>query len=513
MLQEQDRKRILKDLHNRGEARWNERKEELNKYLLSLNLSKDAIEQILADYIEAYGGGINYHITPENLVKFLERLDFLSLRDIDNIVLLGVVVMDYSAMLKALAEWDKGNPTDRKRTKEEVEEWLYENNSNPYSLWVVSKLWDKEYKTPYSEASLQLHSRRIAKVYLFASFVARYALNATKEEVEAILHPLEDGLEEIWVGTEHCYNDLRATEKRAEAERAERERREQQATAPVVIELSRPIAKVMSERVQSLQKLTDKQRQGIIITPLKGQPAIPVEVISQQLLNDGRIHLPCSEQMVHNALNGLNMLQHFYNATPQNGIYSYRLRMTEFAELCYGREPSGDESRQMVTALSVLQERYWLIDGGKKAVKICSVMEINSTERGVELTISIPQSILEYNPILAQEQNILALRNSQRGLTQARFNSQILCKGHKKEADLLDACFAYSARLKEVEGYPAYNKVKRDIQLHRSQDKKRLNGWFDQYQKNGILTYTKTENRKGEMVYSWQLLNPPQASL
>lgn len=509
--------KILQDLNERAHQRYTERVGALKKHLNSLSLPNEAIEQVLYDYKEAMGGGARYSITPSNLTLYLSKYPLQEWRKIDNIVLLGVLMYDYTQMLRALIEWDNDNPKDRERTKEEVVKWLEQNKSNPFALWCVHRVWGKDYKTPYSQHTLELYSRMLLKRYLYTCFVARYALNATKEEVEEIPQPTDNNIiEEVWETTAQQYTNLcvteRALKQEEEAKKASQPKAEGE-TGERTIKTSRLITKVQSETPYTLQKLTDKQRQQpCLVTPLKGQPSIPVKVVSEQLLADGKITMPCSEQMVYNALNGLNTLQQLSTDAPQNGLYSYRVSMTDFAKMCFNREPSGEEAREMVTALNLLQERYWLIDGGQRAVKLCSVMEINKTNGGVELSIAVPQAVYEFKPILAQEQSILALRDMQRKQTQTRFTAQLLTKEHKKEEALLDAIFGYSARLKEVEDRPAYNKVKRDIQQHKPRDRKRLISWLDKLATNGVITYERKQNKEGEWVYEWEILQATKLS-
>lgn len=517
-MEQQD---ILQDLNERAHQRYTERVGALKKHLNSLNLPNDAIEQVLYDYKEAMGGGRAYSITPTNLSLYLSKYPLQEWRKIDNIVLLGVLLWDYVKMLRALMEWENESPTDRERTKEEVQEWLDKNSSNPFALWCVRRVWDSEYKTTYNETTLLLYSRMILKRYLYTCFVARYALNATKEEVEEIPQPTDNNIiEEVWITTEQQYKDLCTTEQKlieeanalngqnhtAKSEMI-KEQEKPYTTAEKTIKTSRLITKVQSEVPYTLQKLTDKQRQQPCwVKPMKGQPSIPVEVVSRQLMERGDIAMPCSVQMFQNALNGLNALQYLSTDAPQNGIYSYRVSVTEFAKMCFDREPSGEEAREMFTALNLLQERYWLIDGGQKAVKLCSIMEINKTNGGVELSIAVPQAVYEFNPIWAQEQSLLALRDMQKKQTTTRFTAQLLSKEHKKEEALLDAIFGYSARLKEAEDRPAYSKVKRDIQLHKSRDKSRLKGWFAQLANKGVITYERKQNKEGEWVYEWEVI-------
>lgn len=506
---------ILQELASRATSRYNERKGRLEQYLLSLNLPNDAIEQIVADYMEAMVGGVNYHITAEHLVTFLGAMDFPALRDIDNIVLLGVLMGDYSVMFHTLIEWDKENPTERKRDNEEVEDWLKEHQRNPFCDWVVRNLWDKNYKHPiYYEHSLSIISRQVLKRYLYTCFVARYALNATKEEVEAIPAPVEYMVEDIWRGLEMHYQEHQAMEQRiAEAYDEGQEQgveEEEQPQANGVITLSAPITKAMSDTLQSLQKMTDKQRQQAIVKPYKGQPSLLINDIVSQLFDSGAIDVRCTEQMLYKALNGLNLLQPTYNKEAHEGVFTYTLSPYEFTKLCYNREPSSEEISQMFNSLLVLSSKWWLIDGGKQFVKICDVIAGGEKNKEHYIRVVMPQEVLEYgSPILAQVQNVNALRSMQKSAPQSRFNAQIQTKGHKMEEELLDVCFAYSARLKEVEGRPAESKVRRDIQLHRSRDKQRLKGWFEQYQRKGVLTYTRYENTNGEMVYKWRLTQTP----
>ena len=107
------------------------------------------------------------------------------------------------------------------------------------------------------------------------------------------------------------------------------------------------------------------------------------------------------------------------------------------------------------------------------------------------------------------------MRKSAKGQAENHFRGQILAKGQKEEKTLLNEVFGYDVLLQEIEhsGGTAEDiaKAKRNIDKHKSRDKRRISKMFEEYKQRGWLEwYTYTRNGKGDYIYKWRRGNIPK---
>ena len=118
-------------------------------------------------------------------------------------------------------------------------------------------------------------------------------------------------------------------------------------------------------------------------------------------------------------------------------------------------------------------------------------------------------------PNLISYKDFNDIRKASKGQAENHFRYQIISKGQKEENALLNEVFGYDTLLKEIEvsGGTADDvaKAKRNIDKHRSRDKRRIAAWFEDYKTKGWLSsYTYTKNGKKEYIYKWKRGNIPQ---
>ena len=229
--------------------------------------------------------------------------------------------------------------------------------------------------------------------------------------------------------------------------------------------------------------------------------------IKEQYPNSTGITTP---RMIERAIDGVNLLQRKTRVTPVNGLYTYTTNLTEFSELCGFDNTFEDNKRALLWALSVLSGLYLAVwsPRGISAVKVLNLRKIGLTgELRGEITIDVTTEAMKGKPQLLRFADFKRLRDEAKGYAENHFRYQIIGKGHKAEAALLDEIFGYTNAIREAEDQHAtadeIKELRRNQQKHKPRDRKRLLAMFERQQAAGFLTFTRYQNGKGETVYKW----------
>ena len=190
----------------------------------------------------------------------------------------------------------------------------------------------------------------------------------------------------------------------------------------------------------------------------------------------------------------------------------FKTNISKFAELCGFADANDEQKRGILTALGVLDGMYLVAwrPKGPTAVRVLSIREIGLTgEAKGDLLLDVTTDAMKGRPQLIAWDDFKALRQRAKGLAENHFRYQIISKGHKEENALLNEVFGYDNKIAEAEklGTPEdLATVRLNIKAHKPRDRKKLQKWFEDYQRKGYIKYSKKTNLKGETVYKWETL-------
>ena len=361
--------------------------------------------------------------------------------------------------------------------------------------------------------------------YLNYYFIAKYALNASEEELKEIVTPpyfeTEEAAREYAerISTERItrvnarvedVTKIVAAENEEQAQKA-REELAQEDAKQETIRIPENIALLGSRDVYASVNGTQITEQGVI-------------PISRVIAIYGDKHdLPngVTPYVIEKTISGLNMLQRWNHEPPVNGWYNYETNITDFSKLCGYDNANGEEMKAILAALSILHNLYLVVwkPKGKVAINLLSIPEIGvSGELKGRFKLQVSAEALRGHQNFITIGQIRELQKEAKGQAQAHFNAQLIAKGQKEEEALLNEVFGYDTMLLEATGGTgneqvnpdAVRNVKEYIRKHKDRDKKKVLRWFDDYTKNGILeSYSRSKNKRGEYVYKWKRANIP----
>lgn len=360
-----------------------------------------------------------------------------------------------------------------------------------------------------------------AAVYDYALYytVCKYALNATQDELAQIPTPRDrfgDKLPQQFADEtgatitaqverlREMFTDLLAAPTEAKAQAAAAEAREQmKAPRGEVVRVPDTFAALLSRDVYG-SKHGENVRNENDILPIQAFIADFLEKHPDAARN-------LTPRIIEKTIEGVNLLQRQQRVTPVNGLYTFRVNISEFSELCGYADANDEQKRAILSALWVLNGLYLAVwrPKGLTAVNVLNVREIGitGTIRG-DLTIDVTTEAMGGKRQLLGYSDFKRMRAEAKGYAENHFRYQIIAKGHKTENALLDEIFGYTNAIREAteQGADAetLNALRRNQQKHRPRDRKRLQSLFDKEQAAGFLTYRKYTNAKGETVYSWQ---------
>lgn len=364
-------------------------------------------------------------------------------------------------------------------------------------------------------------SQMFAAIYDYGLYytVCKYALNATRDELEQIPAPRDrfgdktpqQFAEETGrtisaqvTRLQAMFTDLLAAPQEAKRQAAAEQAREQMKTERgELVRVSDTFAALLSRDVYGSKTGANVRNENDIL-PIQSFIAAYMKRHPDAVQN-------LTPRTIEKTIEGVNLLQRKQNVTPAGGWYKYETNITEFATFCGFENPNADELRAVFLSLMVLNGLYLAVwrPRGLSAVKILNVREIGLTgEVRGNIIIEVSTDATKGRPQLLEWKDFERMRREAKGYAENHFRYQIIAKGHKTEAALLDEIFGYTNAIREAteDDAPAdiLNTLRRNQQKNRPRDRKRLQSMFEREAAAGFLTYRKYTNAKGETVYSWQ---------
>ena len=362
--------------------------------------------------------------------------------------------------------------------------------------------------------------------YVNYYYIAKYALKATPDELKEIdFPPIFGEREKAQEYAERIANQRykNIQEKTAEVEKMiaaetveEAERARKEITAPP--QPAEPDETIRIPETFALLGSRDVYA-SVDGTPQMGKGILPIQAFIQDYMKRHHLTEQVTPRTVEKVIEGINLLQRLYNVKPnEKGQYTFETNLTEFSELLGYKDANQTQKLEIMRALQVLDGLYlavWRSDG-LKAVRVFNIQEIGLT--GVysgKLTLQVNADTMKGRPQLISYKDFNDMRKDAKGQAENHFRGQILAKGQKEENALLKEVFGYETLLNEIQasGGTAEDiaKAKRNIEKHKSRDKRRIANMFAQYKQRGWLEwYTYTRNGKGEYIYKWRRGNIPK---
>ena len=409
--------------------------------------------------------------------------------------------------------------------------------------WIRRNVWEKDgakvqivEPLDFAGVEPELANKFLAYVEVFAGvddylnyyYIAKYALNATPDELKEIEYPPVLGTFEQAqeyaerVGSQRYKNlQKRAAEfeKTIDADTVEERERARQDIAQErpepqeTIRIPENIALLGSRDVYASVNGTQITEQGVI--PIS-------RVIS--IYGERKKDLPANVTplTVEKTILGLNMLQRFNHEPPVNGWFTYQTNITEFSRLAGYPDANAEERAALMHCLLILRDLYVIVwkPKGRVAIQLLVIPEIGvSGELKGQFKLQVNAEALKGHQNYITLEQYDEIRQKTKGQAQHHFNAQLIAKGQKEENALLNEVFGYETMLFEATGYTgderanpeAVRNVKEYIRKHKERDRKKLIRWFEEYVQNGILeSYRRERNRRGEYVYKWKRANIPK---
>ena len=253
-------------------------------------------------------------------------------------------------------------------------------------------------------------------------------------------------------------------------------------------------------------------------TPQMAKGILPIQAFITDYMTRHELTEQVTPRTVERVIEGVNLLQRLHNVKPVGGYFTFNTNITEFAELIGYTDANQEQKMEIMRALQVLDGLFLAVwrSEGCKAVRVFTLQQIGvSGVYAGQLVLQVNADVMKGRPNLISFKDFDAIRKASKGQAENHFRYQILSKGQKEENALLNEVFGYDTLLKEIElsGGTADDiaKAKRNIDKHKSRDKRRIAKWFEEYKEKGwLLWYTYTKNGKGEYIYKWRRGNIPE---
>lgn len=554
------------DLLTAGENYFHEHAEQVRAALEQGGADAETIAAVLNDYGAALCGMCEYRATAQQMENALKSCGPAVAYSIDKYGLYISLLYCYQRNLNTLAEYQREVKQEPDATKRDLFFMASVSAGEFNDLHAAALLWlqNTGFITASDFAGIDTPTIQNFLSYIdlygnngqFVQYVytARHALNATREQLEQLqppplfsrarISPIRAALdwadaigEEINVYLERVAEQIEAP---APQERAE--------TFPAVEVPERPadynggVFKPSTPEPEAANPQGAATQNGIIevTNPLKLGSRISFSedcalILSRPLyasvtgptareilpisafIADFAAHNPDAMKVTPGVLEktveAVNLLQQLKRTTPANGIYTLKTNLTEFSEL-YGYTDANEQQKQeILTALHVLHNLYIVVwkPTGRVAVQLFGLQQYGlagaTGER--ELILNVFAQGFRGRPQFWNAQQYALIRKKEKGAAMRHFRHQIGSKAHADEELLLLQIFGYK-EIREEAGKTndAAQIAAADeyIRKHKSRDKKRLRGWFDDWARQGYITYSVRVNKKGELIYSWQRL-------
>ena len=552
------------DLLTAGENYFHEHAEQVRAALEQGGADAETIAAVLNDYGAALCGMCEYRATAQQMENALKSCGPAVAYSIDKYGLYIGLLYCYQRNLNTLAEYQREVKQEPDATKRDLFFMASVSAGEFNDLHAAALLWlqNTGFITASDFAGIDTPTIQNFLSYIdlygnngqFVQYVytARHALNATREQLEQLqppplfsrarISPIRAALdwadaigEEINVYLERVAEQIEAP---APQERAETfpavevpERpadynggvfkpstpEPEAADAPAIqngiIEITNPLK--LGGRISFSEDcaLILSRPLYASVTGPTAREILPISAFIADFAAHNPDAMKVTPGVLEKTVEAVNLLQQLKRTTPANGIYTLKTNLTEFSEL-YGYTDANEQQKQeILTALHVLHNLYIVVwkPTGRVAVQLFGLQQYGlaggTGER--ELILNVFASGFRGRPQFWNAQQYALIRKKEKGAAMRRFRNQIISKQHAHEELLLLQIFGYdtiredagktndAAQIAAAEEY---------IRKHKSRDKKRLRGYFDDWARQGYITYSVRVNKKGELIYSWHRL-------
>lgn len=487
---------------------------------------------LLEDYARALFGVYKFKATREQM-QALRPTKSPQTFIIDAYALYYIVLCGYARTLDALADYERNVKSlfaDETTRRGYIQGPYYTAEARAASWMISAGLFTAADFTDIakpSEISGYIdRCETVGAIYDYTAYylIARYCLNATPQELERIPAPRED------------FKNGEATALEFAQQTADfvREVLTRQGLNLAEVVTAQSFEEIQNAREKIKQdELTVSGRTGEIIRipenyalllsrdiyySREGKQKIitrdkiaPLKAFIDNYLRKHPEFSTVSPYMVEKTLEGLYLYNRLYTAKPINGLYTFETNISVFAAACGFKDANDDEKQQILTALQVLDGLYLVVwrPKGPAALRFLSVRMIGlKGENKGRLILDMSPESMQGRPKFIAAEDYKRLSKTGKGQAAAHFRYQILTKGHKLEETLLNEVFGYDTLIAEYQENGAdelaLRDARRNIDKHKPRDRKRLLKYFEDCQKEGLIKYTRTENARGEVVYSWE---------
>lgn len=350
--------------------------------------------------------------------------------------------------------------------------------------------------------------------YVNYYYIAKYALNATPEELREINYPplftSFEGASE-WaerIGAQRFRNARELREKIEKAITAATAEEREKAR----IEVENPVVQPTVKVPETFALLGSRDVYASVDGAQMNKGILPIQAFINDYMTRHHLTEQVTPRTVEKVIEGVNILAYTRNVKPANGVYRLETNISEFARLIGQSDTNQTEKLEILRALHVLDGLYlavWRSDG-LHAVRVLTVQEIGLTGAAAgALILNVNADAFKGRPNLISVTDFNDMRKAAKGQAENHFRYQIMSKGQKDEDALLNEVFGYDTLLKEIElsggTRDEIAKAKKNIAGHKSRDRRRIATWFAEYKQNGWLQWsTREKGGKGQYVWKWK---------
>ena len=544
------------DLITAAGAYYNSNAEAVRTALARGGADEPTTAAVLFDYGAALCG-MDCAATPQQMRAALDACAPLAAYTIDKNGFFVGVLSAYQRTLTALSDYDrevKQQPDADARAAffaQEAAPREYNDLRAAALRWILnngyitaSDFAGVEVSTTHNFLS-NLEAAGCAGIYAIYSFIARYALGASSEQLRQLTPPalfsVGDKVRNLdeqtaaavqyaqGFGIGICsYLSVLGEQLAAALSAPTVEAIEKAQETAKVIKYPPKYANLMSRALWWSEKATKDGQIVSDIVPISERIAEIVERNPELVKRktdkkedeDGdKEKLPFTPGLIQKAIEGVTVLLQLKRVQPVNGVYTIDTNISELSGLCGYDDANEKEKNNLLAGLHALDGIwlvYWEPNGSKVAQRLFTLEKI-----GVEgldagrLRMHVYASGFNGRPVLVSRSELLAMKAKEKGQIQRNFRFQILSKGHKEESALVDEVFMFPDKIRKAETTGDAKQVQ-SAKVYRqnefSRARKKLKRWFDDWQERGIISYQLKKGPDGKNVYSWKRLQAPTAA-
>ena len=514
--------------------------EDIRALLTRYEVSGETVEAVTQDYGGVLVGQYTFRATPVQMLELLKKIKPFRAWSADKYVLYFGVMKQYAITIELAAKFNDAfrNEGATAETKTAFMDGRY----SPTAALCLQSLRNRRYFTVQDFDGVEreqvinwldnLEAYANVGKYTVYYALATLVLTASTEQLQEINAPelLTVTVEDFGVKTAQEYATRYTDFVRRKVEEMADSVAELLAadTPPQEKEQAKQTVEDWESKANSNDKIRFAQTQLTVLSrdvygATDGEKAtsiIPVTAFIEEYMTKHGLTERISTFVVERAIEGITILKGIKAPRVRDGKYKIETNISEFSRACGYNDANEDEKKQLLTALGVLNNMYVVVwhPTKVKAIKMFSLDEITLAGEGKgELVIEVSAKALQGRQEVINASDFERMKKAGKGQAQSHFNAQILCKGHKRELDLLNEIFGYDEKRDTARFHNAtpeqLQQIEDSIAKHLSRDKRTLQKMFDTAQDNGIITYTKRSIGKGKRgveiyVYEWKRVKP-----